>query len=303
MKAPPPSKVAKQIAKAFAAQAARTTPVFNPAALDAAIERRRQQQAERDAARTQIAASLSVHSAEPKSVSTVVPEVMSALEAFASRARLSSAAELRAYYLRTEVLPRLEHWGFEKRFRHELTDWQCREQVATFQVCQMKLTGVGAVVALIGKRGTGKTTIASQIALARAWKEQQEGLAGGPKAGTLHTVAYRKVTSLVRRLKPLYANFGAIDIESVTESLKHLCEVEVLVIDEMHDLSELAVREAMLIDLIDRRYAACRDTLIISNQTEEEWDTQTPISIQSRIQEHGCILKCEWNSWREKGGS
>ncbi len=292
------SKTAREIEKAFAAEAKAVPLVVGDAgALEREVERRK-------AAASARAVPLEFEVLPPSTQIEARPlAVMVSLfeEEFAAmqqRMKPATSEDLRAHTLRSEVLPRLEAWGFEARFRREITAWNCAEQEATFQVCRAKLRGVGAVVALIGKRGAGKTTIAAQLALACAWAERARRDAGGPV--TLSSFLYRKVTSLVRRLKPLYANFGSTDIEGITRSLDALCAVDVLVIDEMHDLSELAVREAMLIDLIDRRYAALRDTLLISNQTPEEWDAQTPVSIASRIAEHGCVLKCEWASWRER---
>ncbi len=203
---------------------------------------------------------------------------------------------MRVWDLENRIFPRLESWGFEKRFRREIGEWNCAEQEATFTLCKRTLRGVGAVVALIGIRGAGKTTIAAQLAIERAWRELRAQEAG---RGWVTTFVYRKMTALVSRFKPLFANFGSVNAEALAEALQWLCnEDDVLVIDEMHDLRELAVREALLIDVIDRRYAAEKDTVLISNQTPADFERETPPSVLSRLHEHGRILRCEWPSWR-----
>lgn len=265
------------------------------AALDRAAAAAREREEKREEQREILRVNLG---REAKPVADLVPAVETDFAALFSGMKPRTADEMRAWSLKNEVLPRLVAWNFDKRFLREITDWNCDEQRDTFAVCAAKLRGVGAVVALIGIRGAGKTTIASQLALRCAWREHAAREAGEPSP--VVTFAYRKMTALVQRFKPLYANFGAVNTESLMDSLARLCSYETLVIDELHDLSELAVREAMLIDIVDRRYAAELDTLLISNQTPEEWQAQTPDSIQSRINQHGIVLKCEWPSWRDK---
>jgi DNA replication protein DnaC len=309
------SRAAKRIEREFAAEAKRARlPVGDAAALEAEVTARKaarerenaellaRAEAELARLRERLAGPSEV-AGPAEDVAVAGPEILQALRGMQSLAPRRSADELRANTLRTEIFPRLERWGFAARYQCEISDWRCDSQRRVFEECRRRLCGVGAVVALIGERGAGKTTIAAQLALARAWEEHRAIYAG--ESVRMGTFFYRKATDLVRRLKPLYANFGSIDADRLEASLRALCAVDVLVIDEMHDLSELAVREALLIDLVDRRYSARKDTLLISNQTPAEWDdaqTGTPASIRSRIEEHGCVMPCEWGSWRANGG-
>lgn len=291
--------IAKRIEKEFAARAAEAPrrPV-DPAALEEQVRQHREKVAAREARAAELQAAMAEAAPAAASVETVLPEVM---EKFAElRGKLAPAGpeQLRAAALR-EDLHRMELWGFPRRYLQEITAWNCLPQQRVYEKCREMLAGVGAIVALIGKRGTGKTTIAAQLALDRLrWERAQRAT----RPGLIVTFLYKKTTGLVGRFKPLYANFGAINQEALEESRGRLCgrETDVLVIDELHDLSELAVREALLIDMIDRRYAARRDTLIISNQTPEEFERETPASIRSRIREHGLIIPCEWQSWRDE---
>lgn len=309
------SRAAKRIERKFAAEAkAAPLPAGDARALEAEVAARKAAR-ERENARLLAQAEAKVarlrerlagpaeEARQEASVAVAGPEILRALQGMQGLVPRRTEAELRANALRTEIFPRMERWGFAARYQTEILDWRCDAQRRVFEECLRRLCGVGAVVALIGERGAGKTTIAAQLALARAWEEHRAIYAGEPVR--MGTFFYRKATDLVRRLKPLYANFGSIETDRLEASLRALCSVDVLVIDEMHDLSELAVREAMLIDLVDRRYSARKDTLLISNQTPAEWDdaqTGTPASIRSRIEEHGCVMTCEWGSWRANGG-
>lgn len=305
------SKARKSIEREFAAQAqAAALPMGGARALEAEVAARQAARARENAeliarAEAQVArlrerlAGPEAEAAPDQEVSVAGPEVLRALHGLQAQAPRRTEQELRANTLRGEIFPKLERWGFPSRYQTEIGDWRCEPQRRVFQECRRRMCGIGAVVALIGERGAGKTTIAAQMALALAWEEHRAIYAGEPVR--LRAFFYRKVTDLVRRLKPLYANFGTIETDRLESSLRALCSVDVLVIDEMHDLSELAVREAMLIDVIDRRYSARKDTLLISNQTPQEWEG-TPASIRSRIEEHGCVVPCEWGSWRADGG-
>ncbi len=83
------------------------------------------------------------------------------------------------------------------------------------------------------------------------------------------------------------------------ESLENLCQnQEFLIIDEVHDCGDMKFTNKVLTDLIDRRYSACRDTVLIANQTGADFAASIGDSILSRLNEHGAILECKWPSYR-----
>lgn len=234
-----------------------------------------------------------------------VEAVVASLQATFAQAKVMTQDEERAHILQAEIFPRLRAMGWGDRFLRELSgEWGCAEQRKKFDRCRELCRGVGAVVALVGPRGVGKTTIAFQLALERAWQDRQslfDKAAGLREATTWRTTPYRKLTDLLARYKALYADFGTMDPVALAESRDRLCSEESLaVFDEIHECEGLKAAPRLLTDIIDRRYLAKKDTLLITNQTAQEFSDTIGDSIYSRLTEHGAILKCEWPSWREK---
>jgi DNA replication protein DnaC len=173
-----------------------------------------------------------------------------------------------------------------------------KAQRAAYDDMRSHLRGKGAVIALIGPRGLGKTTLAAQFAIETAWRNRIEATKeDGPRI--IQHVVYRKTASLLARYKPIFSDFGSIETETLMESLDFLCrQQEFLVIDELHECDDMKVKNRLITDIVDRRYSACRDTVIIANQTAEEFAASAGDSIMSRLSEHGCIIPCSWPSYR-----
>jgi DNA replication protein DnaC len=205
-------------------------------------------------------------------------------------------AEFRAYVKKETIFPTLGRWGFDKRFHieQEMPDAQRAVFLDVLSMCK----GVGAIVALVGPRGLGKTTITAQIAIRQAWSNYQRSLNEPAPLPYAHVVYY-KTAWLVSRYKPLYADYGSVETNSLQDGLDYLCrDQELLVIDELHDCDDQKMKLRVLTDLVDRRYAALRDTILISNQTAEEFSETAGGSIISRLGEHGAIIECRWESFR-----
>lgn len=208
----------------------------------------------------------------------------------------ASPAELRQWTLANEIFPTIERWGFDQRFHRELA--LPPRQRKAYERTVERMNRKGAIVALVGERGLGKTSIAAQFALSVAWRNHEEARKeSGPRR--IESVIYRKCAKIIARYKPLFADFGSIETESLLESLEYLCkEQEYLVIDEVHDCGDMKHTNKILTDLIDRRYSSCRDTILIANQTGEDFAATIGDSILSRLNEHGAILECKWPSYR-----
>lgn len=220
-----------------------------------------------------------------------------AVAAMLARIKPASADEIRAHTLKTDILPTVERWGFDRRFLHEETNMHPRQRL-TFDLMRQHMTGRGAIVALVGERGLGKTTICAQFAIETAWRNHEEARKafGAP---LIQSVIYRKAAKIIGRYKPLYADFGSIETAALFDSLDYLCrQQEFLVIDEVHDCEDMKFKHKILTDLIDRRYSTCRDTILIANQTGADFAASIGDSILSRLNEHGCILACSWPSYR-----
>lgn len=208
----------------------------------------------------------------------------------------ATAAEVRASDWRNYVLPVLVAAGIEKRYRYEVTDWKCPPQQKTFEQCRSRFTVTGAIVALCGARGTGKTVIATQLVIDRALAD----VARMREPGFLwrHT-PYRKMADLIARFKPLYADFGSTATDALTEARDALLSSSLLIIDECHDASELKMRDRVLTDFLDRSYSRMNDVLLISNESQAEFEASAGPSVISRLREHGVVISCNWASWRD----
>jgi len=179
-----------------------------------------------------------------------LPEILSRLSAIPVR----SDAEIREWTWRNEIRPILADAGFDGRFR-ERADWNLEpNQEKVFRVVRSKLLGEGAIIALVGIRGTGKTTISAQIAIQIAeewvayWNQSQRR-----ENAPIGLPIYRKMLSIVEILKPLYSDHGSTRTDSLVAMRDALCSIGLLIIDEKHDGERLMSLED-LTDIIDRRY-------------------------------------------------
>lgn len=255
----------------------------------AIIAERQRQEAEKEANRDRIS-------------TEQLAETLGAFAQLAKGVRPMSLDEERAFRWRKYIAPRMAYIGLDERHRKEITDWQCPQQEEKFLRVRELCCGTGAIVALCGPRGTGKTTIAAQLMRERVvanhyWDHFPERREGRPPADPGR---YAKLLRLGGEFKLLFAGFGGINQDAVQERYNSWTRLELVVIDELHDAEANAPAMALLVDLCDRRYAARLDTILISNRSAEEFAEAVNPSIESRISENGRILKCDWPSWRAR---
>ena len=75
-----------------------------------------------------------------------------------------------------------------------------------------------------------------------------------------------------------------------------------LVIDAMEVRGETDFENRILDYVIDLRYDSGMDTILISNQTKEEFSKSVGPSIISRVHQVGDTIECNWPSFRGKSG-
>lgn len=200
------------------------------------------------------------------------------------------SAEVTEYLWKNETLPRMRAAGLPDRFLTQLDFANCLGQRSAYRRAWKLCCGVGSVVALVGPRGTGKTSIAAQLIRSRAECESLEPWNRQPP--------YRKLTDIIARFKPLYADFGSIDAETLMRSRDKYVSISLHIIDEVHECQDQKLKDRMLTDIIDRCYSSRTDVVLISNQTAEEFQQTTSDSILSRLSQHGQIIPCDWKSFR-----
>ena len=71
-------------------------------------------------------------------------------------------------------------------------------------------------------------------------------------------------------------------------------------LDELQERGETPWEDRLLTHVIDRRYAAEKDTLLITNHSKEKFLESIGESVASRLVETGGIVNCSWASYRVK---
>lgn len=145
-----------------------------------------------------------------------------------------------------------------------------------------KKINTGSIVVLFGTRGSGKT----QLGVCAI----QEACNRGIKS------TYIKATDLFLNMRASYKSDDRTEIEVVRE----FCIPGLLVIDCLENRSDSDFENLLLNHVIDKRYDAMVDTILITNETEEGFSKSMGASIVSRIHETGDKIICDWKSFREK---
>jgi chromosomal replication initiation ATPase DnaA len=165
------------------------------------------------------------------------------------------------------------------RARHEIPPnvvagpWQQK-----FKALKERL-GTGILVALLGIRGCGKTQMAVELIRATCGKQKN----------AIYTTAMEIFVSLRDSYKLQ---------ESEQQVLRRYQSPSLLVIDEIQERGETAWEDRLLTAIIDYRYSMMKDTILISNQTEDMFKTSVGTSVSSRMTETGGIVECNWPSFR-----
>jgi DNA replication protein DnaC len=141
--------------------------------------------------------------------------------------------------------------------------------------------GTGFIVALCGNRGTGKTQLAASLA-------RETACCG-------KTPIYQTAMGFFLDIKESFDGK-----RSEKEVIDRYTRPSLLILDELQERGETPWEDRLLTHLIDRRYGAEKDTLLITNQTKEFFLQSIGESVASRISETGGIAVCDWPSYRAK---
>lgn len=215
-----------------------------------------------------------------------------------------SDSEAKEWDWRECVVRDLKALGWDQRHCRRIhPNWNCDAQERAFNGLSAKLSGNGAIVALVGGRGIGKTTIAAEHSRVRVEARRAFFQVPERERPLPHPPAnpgrYEKLGRLSNIFKPLYADFGSINTDQLSGQLERWCQCDLVVIDELHETEDLKTNMRFLVDFVDRRYANHKDTILISNHTPEQFRSEVNPSIVSRIGHHGGIMHCNWESHRK----
>ena len=147
--------------------------------------------------------------------------------------------------------------------------------------------GTGVLLAIVGGRGTGKTQMVAEAARIRLrnWTGEKY----------ITNFRYVRAMSIFMEIRSSYRQGSSKSEQRIISDHR---QAGTLVIDEMHDRSDSEWENRILTHIIDLRYGDMKDTIMISNQTADEFAQQVGPSIISRLTETGGIIVCDWDSFR-----
>lgn len=197
------------------------------------------------------------------------------------KARL--VAEREALRVRTCV----GHWlaaGVPKRQADWFLEWHAGRGMSAnrhwdekYKALTARL-GKGVIAVLLGNRGTGKTT----LAVGAIYQVTQGG----------GTALYVTALDMVRALN------------AVTNTPAELTERDrfagygLLVLDACHVRRGTRSEDDIITDILDVRYRAMRDTILISNQEADEFFKSVSPDVKDRVIETGGNFICDWDGFR-----
>lgn len=216
--------------------------------------------------------------AEPKDVahlaSPVMQSLMKMIEAAPDVAE-SPEDKRRAGLLASHICSRT---GMPKRYREGWERPVDAEWCANFAKIMSRLRD-GGLVALTGRRGTGKTRLSAE-AMRDIDPEKS---------------AYTTAMGLFIRIR---ASYGKKAPETEEDIIKELSKAPLLVIDEIQERGNSEWEDRLLTHLLDKRYGNLLPTIVIANLTEAELIACMGASITSRLHETGGILEMNGPSHR-----
>lgn len=148
----------------------------------------------------------------------------------------------------------------------------------------------GGIVVLHGKRGTGKTQMAAEIA--RSKRFPFDAANGPERKRSAHYQTAMRFFLTVR------TTFKKNSDRTELEIIDRMTDPGLLVIDELQERGETAFEDRLLTHLIDARYGARRATILIANLSKEELGKSLGPSIVDRIHENGRCIDFTWSSYR-----
>ena len=140
----------------------------------------------------------------------------------------------------------------------------------------------GFFVALTGIRGNGKTQMSVELMISCTSK--------------LRRALFCTATEFFMQIKSTYRRDSK---HSEKDILDYFAKPSLLVMDEIGRRGETDWENNLLFELLNNRYNAVKDTLIICNMGGNELTESIGPSLTSRLNETGGIIQCNWESFRK----
>lgn len=152
--------------------------------------------------------------------------------------------------------------------------------------------GSGSLSVIVGPRGTGKTQLAVTLSIRREY-EEQDARGYSDNARTRYTTAVEMFVTI----KETYGDNAQRSERAAIDLFVKPC---LLVIDEVQERAGTEWEQRLLAAIVDRRYAAMKDTILVGNLKPDDVQRELGTSICSRAQETGGIYVADWPSFRAK---
>lgn len=144
------------------------------------------------------------------------------------------------------------------------------------------------LIALLGTRGGGKT----QLAVSVIHHACQRGL-------VCRYVKRLDLSRMVRRTYSAGPPQRGAPAETEDTVVDKLVALDLLVIDECHQVTDSDFDRTLLVNILDRRYDEMRATVLISNDDKAAFAASVGDSVVSRIHESGECIECVWPTYRK----
>lgn len=181
---------------------------------------------------------------------------------------------------RRERLDRFQREAqFPARARSALaaSTWSCHEWTRALELVSSKFGNVGATVLVVGKTRRGKTVLA--VAAGLKFIER-----------TVRAVRYIRLLRLMLRFERAQRTEG----DSREHVIEEFSEVPLLIIDECGKGFGSEAEMRLVFELIDERHNRFKDTLLVTNQNEEQACEWLGPALVARLNETGGVIVCDW---------
>lgn len=223
-----------------------------------------------------------------KTASDLAEPIMAVFEKMIASAPESSAMEA-DYHTPPCLLRQAFGWGAKYV---EPIDLHGERWLEAFAQAKNVIAGRG-IVALLGTRGTGKTRMAAEITRNGFFPpDHGEWNGNGVVKGK---------TSMYRRTLDVFLDLRDAAGSKASSEKRVLSELEkpgLLVMDEFHERGGSDWENRIVSNLIDKRYAAGRPTILIANYSVSEMTAAVGPSVVDRMRENGRAFVCDWDSYR-----
>ena len=135
---------------------------------------------------------------------------------------------------------------------------------------------------MIGERGTGKTQLATCIAI-----------------NTLNRNASVCYTTAIEMFSMITSAYGTNKRE--IDMVRRFANPRLLIIDEVNERRDTKNEDILLTWIMDLRYRDMRGTLLCANLTRKAFADGVGPSITSRIWEDGAVIEVNGHNWRKDG--